>query len=67
MTDIGFSHNRQDETPESKARWFQSLSPADRMDILCSFTDLILSTNPHIKEKQRAQPASGRIRIISKT
>ena len=67
MENIGLSHDRQEETPESKAKWFQSLSIQQRMELLCGFTDLILSTNPHIKEKLRAQPASGRIRVISKT
>ena len=54
------SHNRSDESPESKARWFQSLSLAERMDMLCFFTDLILDNNPKIVEKKNAQPTLSR-------
>ncbi len=61
------SHSRKDETPEAKARWFQSLSLAERMDIFCSFTDLILSANPKIVEKKDAQPTWGSFRVLSQT
>ena len=60
------SHDRQEETLEAKARWFQSLSLSERMDLLCSFTDLILATNPKIVEQKDAQPIPGRIRVLSK-
>jgi hypothetical protein len=59
------SHDRQAETPEAKARWFQSLSLEERMDLLCAFTDLILANNPHIVEQRNAQPTSGRVRFLS--
>lgn len=59
------SHDRLDETPEAKARWFQSLSLLERMDLLCFFTDLILSNNPQIVEQKRAQPIAGRIRVLT--
>jgi hypothetical protein len=39
------SHDRYEETLEAKARWFQSLSLAERMDLLCFFADLILDNN----------------------
>lgn len=42
------SHSREAETIEAKARWFQSLSLSERMDLLCWFTDLILENNPKI-------------------
>jgi hypothetical protein len=60
------THNRQSETPEAKARWFQSLSLEERMELLDSFTDLILEVNPKIVEQKSAQPVKGRIRVISK-
>ena len=60
------SHDRQEETLEAKARWFQSLSLSERMDLLCAFTDLILANNPHIVEQKDAQPIAGRIRVLSK-
>ncbi len=61
------SHTRREESIESKARWFQSLSLRERMDMLCCFTDLILNNNPHIVEKKHAQPTWGRIRVLSQT
>jgi len=64
--DRTISHNRQEETPEAKARWFQSLSLSERMDLLCFYTDLILANNPKIVEQKNAQPTSRRIRILSK-
>jgi hypothetical protein len=39
---ITISHNINEETLEAKAKWFSSLSYAERMDLLCEFTDLIL-------------------------
>ena len=59
------SHDRHDETPEAKARWFRSLSMSDRMEMLCSFTDLALSVNPSLQERKHAQPIAGRIQVIS--
>jgi len=60
------THNRQEETIEAKARWFQSLSINDRAELLNSYTDMILEVNPKIMELKRAQPIKGRIRIVSK-
>jgi hypothetical protein len=65
--DAFISHNRQDESIEAKARWFQSLSIQERMDLLCSFTDLVLEINPKIAEQKDAQPVEGRVLVLSKT
>ena len=51
---------------ESKARWFQSLSLSERMEVFCSYTNFILSVNPKIMEMKCARPIEGRIRVISK-
>jgi hypothetical protein len=51
---------------EAKARWFQSLTPAARMDVFVAFTNLILENNPDIVKKKYVRPASERIRVISK-
>jgi hypothetical protein len=61
------SHDRQGETPEAKARWFQSLLLSERMELLCFFTDLILTNNPRIVEQKHAQSVTGRVRVLSKT
>ena len=60
------SHDLAEETPEAKARWFQSLSLSERMDLLCIFTDLILENNPHVAERKDAEPIAGRVRVLSK-
>jgi hypothetical protein len=59
------SHDRREETPEAKARWFQSLSLSERMELLCAFTDLILQNNPSIVERKHAESSSKRIRVLS--
>ena len=61
------SHDRQEETPEAKVRWFRSLSLYDRMEMLCSFTDLALAANPKLQENKHAKPVAGRIQVLSKT
>ena len=61
------SHDRNEETQEAKARWFQSLSLAERADLLCQFTDMILSANPKIVEQKDAQSIKGRILVLTKT
>jgi len=60
------SHDRQQETPENKARWFQSLSLAERMEYLCSVTDLVLEINPRLVDRKNAQPVAGRIRVLTR-
>ena len=61
------THDRGEETMEAKARWFQSLSLSERMDMLCAFTDLALSANPTLQERKHAQPVAGRIQVLSAT
>ena len=64
---IAVSHDRADESPESKAMWFRSLPLSERMDLLCFFTDLALEANPGIADLRDAQQADKRILILSKT
>ena len=60
----GVSHDRREETPESKARWYQSLSLDERMDIFDAVTDLALTANPRVSDRGHAQSTSGRIRVL---
>jgi hypothetical protein len=60
------SHDRSEETPESKARWFQSLSLEERMEIFCAYTDLILSINPNIADRKDVKPVAGRILVLTR-
>lgn len=62
----GVGHGREHETAEAKARWFQSLSLEDRMELLCAFTDLVLVANPGLAERKVAQPTWGRFQILSR-
>ena len=64
---LEISHSRQDESIDAKAKWFQSRSIEERMELLCSFTELLLELNPEIVEKKDAQPVKGNIRVLSKT
>jgi hypothetical protein len=60
----GFSHERSEETPESKARWYQSLTLDERMEIFDAVTDLALTANPRLPDQRHAQSTSGRIRVL---
>lgn len=59
------AYTRAEETDEAKARWFQSLSLEQRMEMLCEFTDLILAVNPNIGEQRHAQSVTGRIQVLT--
>ena len=61
----GISHSRDDESLEAKARWFHSLSVAERMNLLCEFTDLVMENNPDAAKVGRAQSSTDRIRVLS--
>ncbi|MEP6963659.1 MAG: hypothetical protein ABI995_16395, partial [Acidobacteriota bacterium] len=58
------SHDREVETLAAKARWFQSLSLDERMEYLCSMTDLILENTPQVVERKHVEPVAGRIRVV---
>jgi hypothetical protein len=61
------SHEFEEETPEAKARWFQSLTLEERMEMLCTFTDMIVSVNPRIMEQKDAKSVAGRILVLSQS
>jgi hypothetical protein len=63
---LSIAYSFLEETPEAKARWFQSLSLEERMEIFCAFTDLILEVNPKIIEQKYAPPDGGRVRVLTK-
>ena len=60
------SHQWEDESPEAKARWFQSLSVYQRMELFTSYTNLILEVNPSLLETKDARPVTDRVRILTK-
>lgn len=65
--DKAISHDRNEESAEAKARWFRSLPLSERMEMLCSLTDIALTVNPSLQECKHAQPVAGRIQVISTT
>lgn len=65
MDPIGsVSHERQHETIEAKARWFGALTPEQRLDLFCAFTDLALTVDPTIAERKHVEPVAGRIQVL---
>lgn len=64
---VSVSHDWSEETPEAKARWFQSLTLSQRMELLCSFTDLALATNPNLPDLKDAEQTERGIPILSAT
>ncbi len=66
MTSGTISHSFAEETPQGKAKWFQTLSIEERMEMLCTFTDFILSMNPTIADRRDAESTATRIRILTK-
>jgi hypothetical protein len=59
------THDREEETIEAKTLWFRSLTLAERMEMLCAFTELLLVTNPRIVEQRDAQPVEGRVLVLT--
>ena len=64
---LSVTHDRQEETIEAKTLWFRSLTLAERMDMLCAFTELLLLTNPKIVEQRDAEPVEGRVLVLTTT
>jgi hypothetical protein len=62
---VTVSHDRNEESRESKTRWFQSLSRDERMELFVSFRNLILGNNPDIVGKRYVRPASDKVAVIS--
>ena len=59
------TNSRDEESPEAKARWFQSLSLAERMEYLCAVTELVFQNNPDIARKKHVESITGRIRVLT--
>ena len=64
---LSITHDRKEETIEAKTLWFRSLTLAERMDMLCAFTELLLLTNPEIVEQRDVEPVEGRVLVLATT
>lgn len=62
----GIAHEWSEETPEARARWFRSLSVAERIEVLCAFTDMVLAVQPDIADRKDAQQTRPGVRILSR-
>jgi hypothetical protein len=54
------SHHREEETPEAKARWFQSLTVPERLELFEEVTELALEQNPELIRESDAESPSQR-------
>ena len=63
---LSVSYDRGEESFQSKVKWFKSLTLNDRMDMLCSFTDLVLDVNPKIADRKDAQPIKRSFQVLSR-
>lgn len=63
----GISHDWADESPEAKARWFQSLTVKERLDIFCELAELALQANPKLLDAKRAEPVPGRVQVLERS
>jgi len=61
---LSVSHDRGDEDLDAKAKWFQSLTVNERMDVFVEMMDLIIGLNPSILEERDAESVPGRVRVL---
>lgn len=59
------SHDWADESPEAKARWFQSLTVKERLEIFCELAELALSINPDLPKRKPIPRAPGGVMVLS--
>jgi len=67
MRQRGVTHDRSEESPLAKARWFQSLSLEERLALFCEITELAIAQNPDLLKGNDARPVEGRIQVLSRT
>jgi hypothetical protein len=60
------THDWSEESPEAKARWFQSLTVEDRMELLVEFTNLALHFHPEMARGRDARPIAGRVQVLER-
>jgi hypothetical protein len=58
-------HGWDAESPEAKARWFQSLTMEERLEVFNEFYELAVCINPGLRDKKaHAQKFEGRVRVL---
>lgn len=61
----GISHDREDESLEAKAFWFQSLTIEERLELFDEVTEMALELNPELANGTDAETPSERIRVLT--
>jgi hypothetical protein len=61
----GVSHDREDESLEAKALWFQGLSMEERLELFDEVTELALELNPELANGTDAETPSERLRVLT--
>lgn len=62
---FGVSHDRLDESLESKAAWFRGLPLSERMQLFSDLTELILAGNPKAADGDDARSIAGRVQVLT--
>ncbi len=60
------SHSFKAETPEAKARWYQSLPLAKRMEVFNEYTKMLLVMNPKLAKRRNAGKTKADILVLRK-
>jgi len=60
----GVSTSRDDESPEAKARWYQSLPLSRRLDVWTEMIELLLAANPDLPRTKDVQHTSASVRVL---
>lgn len=66
-TSESISHSFGDETIEAKAKWFQSLSLEERMNVFVAFTNLIIENSPGLLNQKKIRPTLKDVRTLAAT
>lgn len=60
------SRGWSEETPEAKARWFQSLTVNERLAIFCELSEMVIHANPKLLDAKHVEPVPGRIQVLER-
>jgi hypothetical protein len=61
----GVSHDREDESLEAKALWFQGLTVEERLELFDEVTGLALELNHELANGTDAETPSERLRVLT--
>ena len=66
MSQEPIGHDRREEDLASKARWFSSRSPEERLRTLLEWSEAMQKLNPGIRDVGRHAAVKGRIQIVER-